>query len=55
MDDIINTDGKFISIRDVNDKFNINVIILNYYPMKVKIELYMSKQIFRQSVVRKAY
>ena len=43
VDDIINTDGKVISNRDLNNKFNINVNILNYYTMKTKIELFMSK------------
>ena len=43
VDDIINSDGKLISIRDLNKKYNININILNYYTMKVKIELFMSK------------
>ena len=43
MDDIINTDSKVISIRDLNNKFYININILNYYTMKIKMELFMSK------------
>ena len=34
---------KVISIKDLNNKFNRNVNILNYYTMKTKIELCMSK------------
>ena len=44
VDDIINRDGKVISCNDLNNKFNINVNILNYYTMKTKMELFMSKQ-----------
>ena len=43
MDDIINTDGKVVNIRDLNNKFKIDVSILNYYTMKTKIELFLSK------------
>ena len=43
VDDITNSDGKLISIRDLNKKYNINVNILNYYTIKVKIELFTSK------------
>ena len=43
VNNIINTDGKLISIRDLNNKFNINVNILNYYAIKAKIELFTSK------------
>ena len=32
-----------MSIRDLNKKYNININILNYYTMKAKIELFMSK------------
>ena len=43
VNDIINTEGKILSIRDLKYKFNINVNILNYYTIKAKIELYTSK------------
>ena len=43
VNNIINTKGKIISIRDLKNKFNINVNILNYYTIKAKIELYTSK------------
>ena len=43
MGDIINSDGKLISMRDLNKIYNININILNYYTMKAKLELFMSK------------
>ena len=43
VNDIINTDDKLISIRDLKNKFNINVNILNYYTIKAKVELFTSK------------
>ena len=43
VNDIINTEGNVLSIRDLKNKFNINVNILNYYTIKAKIEIYMSK------------
>ena len=57
MDDIINSDGKLISMRDLNKKYNINVNILNYYTMKAKIELFMSKYRFlgRSTLERPTY
>ena len=43
VDDIINSDDKLINMRDLNKKYNINVNILNYYTMKAKLALFMSK------------
>ena len=42
MDDIINSEDKLITMRDLK-KYNINVNILNYYTMKAKLERFMSK------------
>ena len=58
VDDIINTDGKVISIRDLNNKFNIsNVNIPHYYTMKTKIDLFMLKYriIGNSTLVRPTY
>ena len=34
--------GKLVSIRDLNNKFNTNINIVNYYTLKAKIVLFMS-------------
>ena len=46
--DIIDTTGEMLSLKDLKEKYNFKPNILNYYTIKAKIELYMSKYKFQE-------
>ena len=39
--DIVDSDCRMLSLRDLKNKFNIHINILNYYTVKAKMNLYI--------------